>query len=482
LKARKRKKQVLQQQLLPIIQRINMTKQITLFTLAALILFGSCRVSKTYEQPKMPTPTAYADNANADTIPLVKWFDLFKDTALQSIIKTTLDNNRNLQLASARVLEAQMQADIIRINQYPSFNYQLQAGGGTAGTDALKVAGGLNSAVFKAAGVLNWEIDLWGKLRGATASARAQILAIDENRNALKVSLVAEAASLYFILRDLDNRLLIAQRTLASRQESTKIITQRYEKGYISELDRYQAVQQEAQAAALIPNISRQIVQTENAINLLMGKTPGVVSRGASLFNQVLPPSIPAGLPSQLLLRRPDIRASEKALNAQYEKIGVAEASRYPSFSLTGLLGFASPQLGSLVSNGFVANGFAGLVGPIFQFGQNLKRVQVEKIRTQQAQLQYEQTILASFADVNNALIANKTFGEEYANRKIQADAGRKALELSNARYNFGYTSYLEVLTQENSLFDAELQESVLMQQKLNALVSLYRALGGGWQ
>lgn len=473
---------MLQQQLLPIIQRINMTKQITLFTLAALILFGSCRVSKTYEQPKMPTPTAYADNANADTIPLVKWFDLFKDTALQSIIKTTLDNNRNLQLASARVLEAQMQADIIRINQYPSFNYQLQAGGGTAGTDALKVAGGLNSAVFKAAGVLNWEIDLWGKLRGATASARAQILAIDENRNALKVSLVAEAASLYFILRDLDNRLLIAQRTLASRQESTKIITQRYEKGYISELDRYQAVQQEAQAAALIPNISRQIVQTENAINLLMGKTPGVVSRGASLFNQVLPPSIPAGLPSQLLLRRPDIRASEKALNAQYEKIGVAEASRYPSFSLTGLLGFASPQLGSLVSNGFVANGFAGLVGPIFQFGQNLKRVQVEKIRTQQAQLQYEQTILASFADVNNALIANKTFGEEYANRKIQADAGRKALELSNARYNFGYTSYLEVLTQENSLFDAELQESVLMQQKLNALVSLYRALGGGWQ
>jgi multidrug efflux system outer membrane protein len=306
-------------------------------------------------------------------------------------------------------------------------------------------------------------------------------LAVDENRNALKVSLVAEAASLYFILRDLDNRLLIAQRTLASRKESTKIITQRYEKGYISELDRYQAVQQEAQAAALIPNISRQIVQTENAINLLMGKTPGTVSRGASLFNQILPPSIPAGLPSQLLLRRPDIKASEKALNAQYEKIGVAEASRYPSFSLTGLLGFASPQLGSLVSNGFVANGFAGLVGPIFQFGQNLKRVQVERIRTQQAQLQYEQTVLASFADVNNALIANKTFAEEYANRKIQADAGRKALELSNARYNFGYTSYLEVLTQENSLFDAELQESVLMQQKLNALVGLYRALGGGW-
>ncbi len=459
-----------------------MKKQIFIFSLSALLLLGSCRVTKAYEQPQTVTPTAFSENANADTIPLVKWFDLFKDTALQTIIKTTLDSNRNLQLASARVMEAQMQADIIRINQYPSFNYQLQAGGGTAGTDALKVGGGLNSAVFKAAGVLNWEIDLWGKLRGATASARAQILAVEENKNALKVSLVAEAASLYFLLRDLDNRLLIAKRTLSSRKESTKIITQRYEKGYISELDRYQAVQLEAQAAALIPNISRQIVQTENAINLLMGKTPGPVSRGATLFSQVLPPSIPAGLPSQLLLRRPDIKASEKALNAQYEKIGVAEASRYPSFSLTGLLGFASPQLGSLVSNGFIANGFAGLVGPIFQFGQNYKRVQVERIRTQQAQIQYEQTVLASFADVNNALIANKTYEEEYANRKIQADAGRKALELSKARYDFGYTSYLEVLTQENSLFDAELQESVLMQQKLNALVSLYRALGGGWQ
>lgn len=473
---------MLQQQQLPIIQRTNMTKQLFLYSLTAILLFGSCRVSKTYEQPQMAAPAAYAANANTDSNPLVKWFELFKDTALQTIIKTTLDNNRNLQLASARVLEAQMQADIIRINQYPSFNYQLQAGGGTAGTDALKVGGGLNSAVFKAAGVLNWEIDLWGKLRGATAAARAQILAVDENRNALKVSLVAEAASLYFILRDLDNRLLIAQRTLASRKESTKIITQRYEKGYISELDRYQAVQQEAQAAALIPNISRQIVQTENAINLLMGKPNGTIARGATLFEQILPPSIPAGLPSQLLLRRPDIKASEKALNAQYERIGVAEASRYPSFSLTGLLGFASPQLGSLVSNGFVANGFAGLLGPIFQFGQNYKRVQVERIRTQQAQLQYEQTVLASFADVNNALIANKTFAEEYSNRKIQADAGRKALELSKARYDFGYTSFLEVLTQENSLFDAELQESVLMQQKLNALVSLYRALGGGWE
>jgi multidrug efflux system outer membrane protein len=448
--------------------------------MATLIISG-CKVGGSFQQPVVNTPAAYADANNTDSTPLVKWFELFKDTALQTIIRTTLDSNRNLLLASSRVLEAQAQFDIIHLNQMPSFNYQLQAGGGTAQPDALKVAGGLNSASFKAAGVLNWEIDLWGKIRGATASARAQFLATVENTNALKVSLVADAASLYFLLRDLDNRLMIAQRTVASRKENTKIITERYNKGYISELDRFQAVQQEAQAEALVPNIQRQIRQTENALNLLMARNFGTIPRGASNFNQILPPSIPVGLPSQLLERRPDIRASQKLLEAQFEKIGVAIAARYPSFSLTGILGFASPQLSSLISNGFVANGFGGLVGPIFQFGQNKRKVDVERIRTQQSQLVYEQTVLASFADVNNALIASKTFEEEYSKRKIQVEAGTKALELSQARYDFGYTSYLEVLIQENNLFDAELQESVLMQQKLNSIVSLYRALGGGW-
>ena len=457
-----------------------MKKFITLF-ISITVLLGSCMVGSKYQQPAVVTPSVFSDNANADTIALVKWFELFKDTTLQSIIKTALSNNKDLLTAAARVEEARLQTDIIRINQYPSFGYQAQAGGGTAGNDALRVGGGLNSAVFKAAGVLNWEIDLWGKLRRATASAQAQFLAIDENRNALRVSLVAQTASLYFLLRDLDNRLLIAQRTLASRKESTKIISQRFEKGYIAELDKFQAIQQEAQAAALIPNIQRQIAQTENALNVLMSRNPGQIARGQNIFDQILPPDIPAGLPSQLLQRRPDIRASEKTLQAQFERIGIAQASMYPSFSLTGLLGFASPQLSTLISDGFVANGFGTITGPIFQFNQNKKRVEVEKVRTTQAQLQYEQTVINAFSDVSNALIASKTYAEEYDKRRIQADAGRKALELSNARYNYGYTSYLEVLTQENSLFDAELQESLLLQQRLNAIVSLYKALGGGW-
>jgi multidrug efflux system outer membrane protein len=458
-----------------------MSKQITGILISAVLLMSGCKVGGIYQQQTVATPAAYNQPANADTASLVKWFELFRDPALQTIIRTTLENNKNLLVAANRVTEAQLQTDIIRINQLPSFNYQLQAGGGTAGTEALKVGGGFSSAVFKAGGLLNWEADIWGKLKGATAAAQAQFLASAENVNALKVSLVAEAASVYFLLRDLDNRLLIAQRTLASRKESSRIITQRYEKGHISELDKFQSVQQEAQAAALIPNIERQIVQAENALNLLMARNPASIERGQTIFAQQLPLTIPAGIPSQLLQRRPDIRASEKLLQSQFERIGVAEAARYPSFSLTGILGFASPQLSSVLNGGFVANGMGGLFGPIFQFGQNKKRVEVEKNRTKQLQLQYEQIILSSLADVNNSLIAVKTYGEEYDKRKIQAEAGRKALELSVARYNFGYTSYLEVLIQENSLFDAELQESVLMQQKLSAMVGLYRALGGGW-
>lgn len=199
-----------------------MKKFRTLFILITVLL-GSCMVGSKYQQPAVVTPTGFSDNANADTVALVKWFELFKDTALQSLIKTTLSNNKDLLTAASRVEEARLQTDIIRINQYPSFGYQVQAGGGTAGTSALKVGAGLNSGLLSALGVLNWEIDLWGKLRRATASAQAQFLAIDENRNAFRVSLVAQTASLYFLLRDLDNRLLIAQRTLASRKESTKM-------------------------------------------------------------------------------------------------------------------------------------------------------------------------------------------------------------------------------------------------------------------
>jgi multidrug efflux system outer membrane protein len=223
-------------------------------------------------------------------------------------------------------------------------------------------------------------------------------------------------------------------------------------------------------------------VQVENTLNVLMGRMPQSISRGQQLFTQTITPLIPVGLPSQLLERRPDIIAAEQTLKAQFQRIGIAKASMFPTLSLTGVLGFASPQLSSMLNGGFVANGFAGITGPIFQFNQNKNRVLVEQKRTEQSQLQYEQTVIKAFADVNNALVQNSTYTEEFARRKEQTDAASKAYGLSKARYDYGYTSYLEVLIQENSLFDAELQVSALYQQRLNAMVNLYRSLGGGWE
>lgn len=447
--------------------------------------FASCKVGGEFTKPVVhQSPASYPQSSTAyDTLSSVRWFELYQDTVLQRLIRTTLDSNRNLLTAANRVEEAREIAGIVKTNLYPSFGYQLSAGGGEAGIDAQKVAGGLDKGAFKTYATLNWELDLWGKLRYMNQAAYQDFLTDVENRNALIVSLVAEVAQLYFILCDLDNRMKIAERTLAARRESTRIIAERFSKGYVSEIDKLQAEQQEALAAVTIPNFRRQIITTENAIRVLMGMAPGSIPRGQALYEQQVSPDIPEGLPSQLLERRPDIRSAERRLEAQFNYIGVAKANLYPSFSLTGLLGFASPQLSTLIGgSGFVANGFANVVGPIFQFNRNKRRVRVEEYRTKQLAYQYEQVCLQAFSDVDNALAQYRTFSEEYDIRHAQVLAARKSLELTQARYDFGYSSYYEVLIQQNYLFDAELAESTTLQQKINAIVFLYKSLGGGWQ
>jgi multidrug efflux system outer membrane protein len=213
-----------------------------------------------------------------------------------------------------------------------------------------------------------------------------------------------------------------------------------------------------------------------------MGQGPGTVSRGASIFDQTLSPDIPVGLPSQLLERRPDVMAAEKSLESQFEQIGVAQANRFPSISLTGILGFASPELSSFITNkGFVANGFGGIAGPILNFGQRKNLVETQRRQTDEVYFQYQQTVLAAFGDVDNALTNYKTFSEEYAQRTIEVDAASKSLLLSQARYDNGYTSYLEVIIMQDNLFTAQFEESEALQGKLNSIVLLYKSLGGGW-
>ena len=439
-------------------------------------------VGPKYSKAPVEVPVAYSEASDLDTLPLVKWFDLFQDTVLRQIIHATLQNNKDLLTATARIDETRYVVGIARANIYPSLNYSLTAGGGRAGSEAEKIAAGFNSGYLNAGVQLNWEADLWGRLRRAKRASQRQLLAEIDNRNAILTSLVAQTATTYFLLLDLDNELIISRQTLASRQERTKINTARFEKGYTAEIDMQQAKQQEAVAAASTADLERQIIVLENNLRLLMGLGPGHIARGDSLYHQVFPPEIPTGLPSQLLERRPDIRAAENVLQAQFEQIGIAKANFFPTLNLTGLLGFASPQLSSLFgAQGFVANGFAGLFGPIFQFNRNKNLLGVQKERTQQATYQYQQTVLIALGEVDNALADVRNLAVEYTHLREQVEASERALALTVARYDYGYSSYTEVLIEENFLFDAELQASSVYQQRLTALVNLYRALGGGW-
>ena len=304
------------------------TKNICYYLLL-LSLLAACMVGKKYNAPQAPPPESisYHDTVSIDTSKLMSWFDLYKDPVLSKMIQAALDSNRDLMSATARIEEAKYRTAVIKSNLWPVLDYSATAGGGKAGSEALKVAGGIQGGFFNAVALLNWEVDLFGKLRHANRSAVAEYLAQVQNRNALQVSLVSEVASEYFLLRDLDNRLLISQQTLQGRRENTRIITERFDKGYVPELDKLQAIQQEAIAASEIPSLQRQIIQTENALRLLMGLGPGQTPRGLANFEQTLNPNIPVGLPSQLLQRRPDIMAAEKTLQSQFEQIGVAQAN-----------------------------------------------------------------------------------------------------------------------------------------------------------
>ena len=446
-----------------------------------LIAFNGCMVGGQFSQPVVTTDSIYPNQVTTDSISNITWFALYQDTVLQRMIRTALDSNRNLLTAAARVEEAREIAGVVKANLYPSIGYQLGAGYGEAGSSAQQL-GYADGAVFRGFGTLDWEIDIWGKLRHAKRAAQSEFLAQEENRNALQVSLVAEVASNYFVLRDLDNRLDIARRTQISRNQNTRIITARFDTGYVSELDKLQAEQQEYDAAGAVPEFERLITQTENALRVLMGMRPGSVLRGPTNSQQVFVPEIPSGIPSELLERRPDIRSVNYQMQAQFDRVGVAIANRFPSLNLTGLLGFASPELNTFFgAGGFVASGGAGLFGPLFNFGKLKHATKAEEFRLKQITYQYEQTVLEAFSDVDNSLKNYQSFTQQYDIVRLQVEAARKALMLSEARYNFGYTDYTEVIIQQDNLFSAELNESFILQSKLNSIVGLYRSLGGGF-
>ncbi len=472
----------------------NMKKILSIIVLTTIL--SSCLVGPKYERPVMKANTAYSGGdpkiavstvvldsaAIKDSLSLIEWTKVYKDPELTKLIQTVLKSNLDLLAAISRVEEARATYGISNAGLYPSFGYKLNAGYNDVSGNARSVGAGVNGQSYGAMASMNWELDLFGKLRHQKRADWAQFLATENNAQAVRVSLIAETAKLYFLLRDADNRLGIANRTVQSRTESLKTISERFNKGYVSELDKLQAQQQLALAQAAIPNAEQQIVTNQNALRVLTGLTPGMIQRGQNIYNQQLPGEIPAGIPSDLLQRRPDIISAEQILIAQTEAIGVATALRFPSISLTGFFGTATSDLATMVGPASLAMGIGGnLAGPIFAFGKNKRRVEAQKFRTNQYNLQYQKTVLSAFAEVDNSLATLRLNKQAYEAYKTALDAATKAYKLTEARYYDGYTNYLELLIQQDNLFAAEFNESSSQTQQNIAVVNLFKALGGGW-
>jgi len=447
------------------------------FLLVGLLFVAACKVGPDYERPVVPEHDAYRDAVPADTtvdlpadsIADLAWWDLFQDTVLQNLIEVALENNLDLDVALARIAEARANLGFSRADLYPEVNVIANAGMNANTEEDISGSGIIAADAF-------WQVDLWGKIRRSNEAALNELLATEEAYRAVTISLVADVASFYLLLRDFDNRQTVAENTVVTRRETLDIIQARFNAGAVSEVDVNQAEIQLAEAEAAVQSFRRGRAQTENAISVLLGVPPMSIPRGLALDQQILPPELPAGLPSELVDRRPDVLQAERQLHAQTARIGVAEAIKYPSLTLSANLGasIASTSLGFL-------DAAADIFAPIFNAGRNQSRVDAEVARTEQALARYELSILTAFREVEDAMVAVRTYQTEYASRLRQLEAARSAEGLSWIRYDQGMTSYLEYLEVQRQLFSSELRASETLQLRLTSLVQLYKALGGGW-
>ncbi|MFN9329612.1 MAG: efflux transporter outer membrane subunit [Cyclobacteriaceae bacterium] len=454
-----------------------------LLGIGVLVMVASCMVGPKYSRPTTLQPEKYVQApTSSDSITNLKWWDVYQDTTLQRLIRGAIEANYDLKIAIARVDEAKAILGFNQANLFPFLDYRAQGRASEFRSSASQAGVGFPGNSVSLLGNVSWEIDIWGRLRHANRAAYAELVSTDETRKSVYISLVAQVAELYFQLRGLDERLAITQRTYETRKEYLRIIVLRFEKGQVSELDKLQAEQIAAAAESQLYSLERAIIITENAINVLLGRTYAPITRGLENDVQNLPVDIPSGLPSELLERRPDIRSAEQQLVAQTERVGVAVAIRFPSLSLTGFLGVASPEVSNLFSSdAFVGSVTGQLAGPIFRFNQNKRRVEGERARLQQVGFAYERTVLSAFAEVENSLAEIRTYRNEFAARQTQVTATEKSLMLSKALYDNGYTSFLQVLDAERELYNSQFEKSIALQSQLISTVRLYKALGGGW-
>ena len=438
---------------------------------SVLLLLKSCKVGEDYERQEMKGPEVFSQNFPKDSsISNLPWWQLFNDSILVDLIDTALVNNKNIQIAISRIEEAQLEIDIAKADYYPLIGYNAY-GASLANSEVSglsnQVGGGLN---------VSYTVDLWQKIKSMNKIALQNYFATEDAYKSLNISIVSTVAGAYVSLRDIDNRIIIAEKTTKNFQENLDVMQARFNGGFISEVDLYQAKIQVRHAKISLEIFNRSRVQIQNAISVLLGTAPRSIPRGLPLYDQISVPEIPVGLPSELLDRRPDIVQAERRLHAQTLRIGVAEALKYPSLTLSLDMG------AQLVNPSFLfADLGAQLLGPIFNAGKLQRNVEVEEARTKQLLLDYESSYLLALQEVEDAMIAVQTYRMEYKLRNEQMLMATKAAQLAWVRYDGGLTSYLEVLSLQGSQFDTELRASEAFKNQITSIVSLYEALGGGW-
>jgi len=453
-----------------------------------LLLCAGCAVGPNYKKPTVPAPPEYrglsadqAGKSDATSFGDQKWWDAFPDDTLRGLIQTTLKQNFDVRIAAARIMQARAQLGITRADQYPA----VTAGVSTVNeriAQSTRLPSIETSATQLSISMI-WELDFWGRYRRATESARASLLAQEWAQRQVISSLVSDVASAYFQLRELDLELEISRQTLASRKDSLRLTQLLADHGATSLLDVRQAEQLVASAAANIPDLEQRIEQQENFISILLGQNPQSIARGKKLVEQSHAPEVPAGLPSSLLERRPDIREAEQELIAANAQIGVAKAVYFPQIALTGTGGYQSSALTGLFTGPAGLWSFGGsVVQPVFEGRRIRNRVKFAEVRTQEATLVYQRTVQQAFRDVSDALIAYRKSQEFRAQLERVTDAASEAKNLSNMRYKGGAASYLEVLDSDTRYFAAQLSLAQAQLRELQSLVQIYRSLGGGWQ
>jgi multidrug efflux system outer membrane protein len=453
-------------------------------SLVALLALNGCLLGPNYERPAVDAPPAFRF-AESDAKDLVNtaWWEQFQDPALNALIATALADNKDVKIAAARVEQFLGQFETTRSQLFPqaAAGFDAQRQRVPLGTTQLPPGVGPVFNRFQTSLSASWEIDFFGKLRRQTEAARANLLASEEGRRATILTLVASVASSYVNLLSLDRQLDIAKSTVASRAASVNVFQLRFSGGEVSQMELAQSQSEYQASLATIPQIELQIAQQEDALSILLGHNPGDIARDRELDDLALP-AVPAGLPSELLERRPDLRQAEQDLIAANALIGAARALYFPSISLTGLFGSASGQFSSLFTGPARVWSYAGAVTlPIFTAGSIGGQVKQAEAQQQQALFQYQKSIQVAFQEVADALVSLQKTREQLVVQGSQVDALRNYARLARLRFEGGYTSYIEVLDAERSLFNAQLSYAQTQGVVFTSAVSLYKAMGGGW-